>query len=132
MLFWFALKRIGYKIVPSTVRLSNTDGVVMTSLFSLPHDSKEHLEVFGKLNGLHANMSFTIENENQNRMSFLHVPIIRENKSFATSVYCKPTFSGVTHSFKAFYHLHMSLALFTHLLIDASEYAQVRVNYTLN
>ena len=37
-------------------------------------------------------MSFTIEK--QNRMSFLDVQIIHEDKTFATSVYREPTFSG--------------------------------------
>ena len=61
--------------------------------------SPQHLEAFRNfLNGRHANMSFTIESEKQNRMSFLDVQIIREDKTFTTSVYRKPTFSGVyTH-----------------------------------
>ena len=43
-------------------------------------------------------MSFIIENEKQNRMSFLNLQIIREDKTFTTSAYRKPTFSGVyTH-----------------------------------
>ena len=47
-----------------------------------------HLEAFQNfLNGQHANMSFTIESEKQNRMSFLDVQIIREDKTFTTSVY---------------------------------------------
>ena len=40
-------------------------------------------------------MSFTIEIKKQNRMSFLEVQVIREDKTFATSVYRKPTFIGV-------------------------------------
>ena len=62
--------------------------------------SSQHLEAFRNfLNGRHANMSFTIESEKQNRMSFLDVQISREDKTFITSVYRKPTFSGVyTHS----------------------------------
>ena len=36
-------------------------------------------------------MSFTIESEKQNRMSFLDVQIIRD-KTFTTSVYRKTTF----------------------------------------
>ena len=40
--------------------------------------SPEHLEAFRNfLNGRHANMSFTNENEKQNRMPFLNVKIIR-------------------------------------------------------
>ena len=47
-------------------------------------------------------MSFTIESENQNRMSFLDVQISREDKTFTTSVYRKPTFSGVYTHFDSF------------------------------
>ena len=44
-------------------------------------------------------MSFTIESEKQNRMSFLDVQIIREDKKFTISVYRKIIFIGVhTHS----------------------------------
>ena len=43
-------------------------------------------------------MSFTIENEKQNRMSFLDAQIIREDNKFANFVYQKPIFSAVyTH-----------------------------------
>ena len=36
------------------------------------------------------------------------------------------------HILTASYHLHISLVLFAHSLIDASEYAQAGLNYTLN
>ena len=39
-------------------------------------------------------MSFTIESEKQNRISFLDVKIIREDKAFTTSAYHNTTFSG--------------------------------------
>ena len=47
-------------------------------------------------------MSFTIENEKQNRMSFLHVQIIGEDKTLTTSFYHKPTFGGVYTHFDSF------------------------------
>ena len=47
-------------------------------------------------------MSFTIENEKQNTMSFLNVQVIREDKTFTTSVYCIPTFSEVYTQFYSF------------------------------
>ena len=47
-------------------------------------------------------MSFTIEREKQNRMSFLDIAIICEDKTFTTSVYRKPTFSGVYTNFDNF------------------------------
>ena len=47
-------------------------------------------------------MSFTIESEKQNRISFLDVEIIREDKTFTTSAYRKPTFSGAYTHFDSF------------------------------
>ena len=65
--------------------------------------SPKHLEAFCIfLDGQHANMSFTIEYEKQNRMSFLNIEIICEDKTFTTSVYHRPTFSGVYAHFDSF------------------------------
>ena len=47
-------------------------------------------------------MAFTIEREKQNRMSFLDMAIIREDKTFTTSVCRKPTFCGVYKHFDSF------------------------------
>ena len=47
-------------------------------------------------------MSFTIEREKQNRMSFLDIAIIGEDKTFTTSAYRKPTFCGVYKHFDSF------------------------------
>ena len=65
--------------------------------------SPQHVEAFQNfLNGQHANMSFTLESEKQNRMSFLDVQISREDKTFTTSAYRKPSFSGVYTHFSSF------------------------------
>ena len=47
-------------------------------------------------------MSFIIESEKQNRMSFLDVQIIREDKTFINSICRKLTFSGVYTHFGSF------------------------------
>ena len=47
-------------------------------------------------------MSFTNENEKQNRMPFLNVKIVRLDKTFTISVYRKPIFSGVYIDFESF------------------------------
>ena len=75
-------------------------------------------------------MSFTIEIEKQNRMPFFDVQIIHEDKTFTTSVYHKPTSSGDYTYFDRF--LLISLITFSQLVVGASEYAQVRLNYILN
>ena len=47
-------------------------------------------------------MSFTIETEQNNRISLLEVNVIGEHGKFITSVYRKPTFSGVYFHFDSF------------------------------
>ena len=66
-------------------------------------NSAEHLKRFySYLNSRHLNISLTIENEKDNRMSFLDVNIIREKDKFTTSVYRKPNFSGIYTHFDSF------------------------------
>ena len=78
-------------------------------------------------------MSFTTGSEKQNRMSFLDVQIIREDKRFTTSVYRKPTFSGVCIHFDSFLlSTYISLVLFTNSFTDAYKSALVGLNYTMN
>ena len=56
-------------------------------------NSAEHLKRFHSyLNSRHLNISFTIENEKDNIMSFFDVNIIREKDKFTTSVYRKTNF----------------------------------------
>ena len=48
-------------------------------------------------------MSFTIETEQNNKISFLNVNVIRGQGKFTTSVYQKSTFSGVYTHFDGFF-----------------------------
>ena len=65
--------------------------------------SSDHLKRFQSyLNSCHVSMSFTIETEQENKISFLDVSVIREQGEFTTSVYRKPTFSGVYTHFDSF------------------------------
>ena len=47
-------------------------------------------------------MSFTTKTEQNNKISFLDVNVIREQGKFVTSAYRKPTFSGVYTHFDSF------------------------------
>ena len=77
-------------------------------------------------------MSFTIEREKQNRMSFLDIAIIHEDKTFTTFGYCKPTLVVFIHILTVLYHLPISFLLFTHSLKDAFEFTLIGLNYTMN
>ena len=50
----------------------------------------------------HKNIDFIVEQENFGSISFLDVKICRKNGKFVTSVYRKPTFSGVFTSYESF------------------------------
>ena len=66
-------------------------------------NSAEHPKRFHSYsNSRHLNVSFTIENEQDNRMSFLDVNVIHEKEKFTTSVYHKPTFRGSYNHFDSF------------------------------
>ena len=73
-------------------------------------------------------MSFTIDREKQNTMSFLDVQIIHEDKTFTTSVYKNLPLVEFMYILTVFYHLSISLVLFTNSLIDACEFALVGLN----
>ena len=81
-------------------------------------------------------MSFKIENEKQNRIPFLDVQIIRIDKTFIIFVYHKPIFSEVYTDFVSFltstckFVTVYTLAYIT--VYTLAEYAQFRLNYTLN
>ena len=54
------------------------------------------------LSKCHPNMKFSLEEEKNRKLSFLDVEVSREGNKFATTVYGKPTFSGVYTHFDSF------------------------------
>ena len=65
--------------------------------------SKDHVKKFHEyLNSRHKNMSFTYEIEENNKLSFLDVLVNREKDCFITSLYRKPTFSGLYTNFDSY------------------------------
>lgn len=68
-------------------------------LFNLP----EYLKcIHSYLNTRHVNISFTLENKKDNRMSFFDILIICEQDKITTSVYHKPTFNRIYTHFGSF------------------------------
>ena len=54
------------------------------------------------MNNQHPNMNFTSETEENNSLPFLDVHVTREQSRFYTSIYRKPTFSGVYTHFSSY------------------------------
>ena len=68
-------------------------------VFKSPSDVPRFLEY---INSKHQNIEFTSEVESDNKLSFLDVLVSHEGNSFSTSVYRKPTFTGLTTKFTSF------------------------------
>ena len=65
--------------------------------------TKDHVEKFKNyINKQHKNIKFTSGIEESCSLSFLDITITRENNKFVTSVYRKPTFSGIFTNFESF------------------------------
>ena len=68
--------------------------------------SHEHIEPFlNYLNSQHPSINFTCEVESNKTLPFLVITISRSNGSFITSVYQKPTFTGLFTNFESFLHV---------------------------
>ena len=65
--------------------------------------SNDHLKYFQDfLNSCHINKSFSMETEEENKLSFLFAEVICEQGKFTTTIYRQPTFSGVYSNFESF------------------------------
>ena len=72
---------------------------VIFVLFPSPHD----LEKFNEyVNTKHAIIKFTNEKGVNRSLPFVDILISRNNKGFTTTVYHKPTFSGIYSNFNSF------------------------------
>ena len=112
MLFLYTLKRSGYKIVQMTLILITTGGMLLISLF---------------LSRWQANMLFAIENEKRKaECPFLMYWLFMKIKHSLLLSILNLLLVEFLQMLTGFYHLPVSLILFSHFLIDASEYPQVK------
>ena len=83
----------------------------MDDTFVLFRD-KSHAPLFlNYLNRQHSSINFTMETEEDCSLSFLDVDIKRNKKKFSTSVYRKPTFSGLGISYFSFARIDSKLTV---------------------
>ena len=69
-----------------------------------PH-GKEKLDTFLQhINTLHDNITFTIEVEEDHKIAFLDVQIMRNNNTLETTVYRKPTHTNLYLNFRSHHH----------------------------
>ena len=64
---------------------------------------RDHVKKFLRyIDSRHRNIKFTCEEEKNNKISFLDISISRNNNALETSIFRKPTFSGVYTNFNSF------------------------------
>ena len=68
------------------------------------------------LNSQHPNIKFTCEIESNSTLPFLDISITRKNSRFETSVYQKPTFTGLFTNFHSFIPFQYKRCLISSLL----------------
>ena len=69
----------------------------------LVFNSPDHVPLFLEfLNSRHENIQFTCDIENNNLLPFLDLHVERNESSFSTSIYRKPTFTGLLSKFESF------------------------------
>ena len=73
----------------------------MDDKFVLFSSSVQVLKFHRHIKSRHKNMTFTYEIEENNSLAFLDVLVTREDK-FCTSLYRKPTFSGLYCNFESY------------------------------
>jgi len=78
---------------------------------------QSHIEQFlSYLNEQHPNIKFTCETEKENKLSFLDALISKENGRLSTSVYRKPTFTGLGMNYLSFTPLKYKINSITTLI----------------
>ena len=90
------LKYYPYSLKPVFYRRYVDDIFVLFSFL----DQDEKFEKY--LSSKHPNINFSLEKDNEGRLSFLDVNVFREKGKFVTNVYRKKTFSGVSTNFDSF------------------------------
>ena len=102
-------------------------------IFCLFNNENEAIKFLNYLNSQHANIKFTDEKESLGKLPFLDVQIDKNNKNnFLTSVYRKPTFTGLLTNFTSFIPLAYKLALIKTLVHRIFSICNTWVNFDKN
>ena len=116
LIFFFLFMRlIGLKIVLSNSNLLYYWRYVDDSF--IVFKSRDHILPFlNYLNSKHTNITFTYEVEKDKCLPFLDVNILFSNGKFSTTVYRKPTFTGLFTNFESFIPITYKQGLINTLL----------------
>ena len=86
---------------------------------------------FANMSSKHQNINFTVEQENIGSLSFLDVKICRKNVKFVTSVYRKPTFTGVFTNYESSFRRTKRKDFYIHYFIGVLAYVVISRHFIL-
>ena len=107
------LNKCPIEFKPNFYRRYVHDSFVLFESSESAHSFREYMS------SKHQNINFTAEQENIGSLSFLDVKICGKNGKFVTSVYRKPTFSGVFTNHESFISTYQKRG-FLHTLLHRS------------
>ena len=91
---------------------------------------QEHIQLFLEyLNAKHQNIEFTAEIENNKKLPFLDIEICHDRNGFQTSIYRKPTFTGLCTKFTSFIPIQYKRNLVSTLTYRAFKICSSYVNF---
>ena len=92
--------------------------------------NKEHASLFLKhINKYHSNIQFTVEDESNNFLPFLDILIQKEGSNFSTSLYRKPTFTGLYTDFSTLSPNNYKVNLISMLVFRAFNICSSYINF---
>ena len=120
------LNKCPIKFKPSFYRRYVDDIFVLFESFKSADSFREYMSY------KHQNINFTVEKENIGSLSLLEdVKICRKNGKFVTSVYRKPTFSGVFTNYENSFQCTKREDFYTHYFIGVLAYVVISRHFIL-
>ena len=84
--------------------------------FCLFKNEKDADSFLIQLNSMHSSLKFTVEKESNHQLTFLDIFVHKTSTAFLTSVYRKPTFSGLYTRWNSFCHQQRKINLIKTLI----------------
>ena len=85
-------------------------------VFCLFENKSQAIDFFHFINNQHENIKFTFEEEENNKLPFLDILIEKSDNKVKTSVYHKPTYTGLLTNFNSFVPFQYKLGLIRTLI----------------
>ena len=102
----------------------------VNNIFALFRSSRHFENFTNYLNSKHKNIKFIYAKESNNSMRFLDVLISRSENCFKTSVYHRPTFSGVSSKIDLIFTCYLELSMLFRTFLIVSDFSRFHTGFS--